>query len=89
MRGFFGAAGVSETLGLLELTPEETDAKRTLIASCREVVALCASDKFSGVGLHSFVAPDRVSTIFTDTAVAPQTVKAWRGLGVAVEQVEA
>lgn len=89
VRGFFGAAGVSATLGLLELALEETDTKRNLIASCREVVALCASDKFSGVGLHSFAAPERISTIFTDDGVPSATVSAWRALGVDVEQTAA
>jgi DeoR/GlpR family transcriptional regulator of sugar metabolism len=83
--GFFGATGVSETLGLLELAPEEAEAKRNLIASCRDVVALCGSDKFGGVGLHSFAAPQAISTIVTDGRVSPEVVSQWRALGVEVE----
>jgi DeoR/GlpR family transcriptional regulator of sugar metabolism len=83
-RGFFGATGVSRTLGLLELAPDEADAKRNLVASCREVVALCTPDKFNGVGLHSFVPPERISTIVTGTGAASEVVSAWRALGVSV-----
>lgn len=87
--GFFGASGLSETLGLLELTPEEAEAKRNLIGSCREVIALCSSEKFNGVGLHSFASPDLITAIITDDGMSATAATTWRALGIEVERVEA
>ncbi|MCP2032825.1 DeoR/GlpR family transcriptional regulator of sugar metabolism [Okibacterium sp. HSC-33S16] len=85
--GFFGASSVSRSLGLLELSSEEGEAKKVLARSCDSVVGLFTAAKATGFGLHPFAGPERISALYTDEAVGPEFAETWRGSGVDVHIV--
>lgn len=85
--GFFGASSVSRSLGLLELSTEECEAKRGLTRSCDSVVGLFTAAKATGFGLHAFVDPDHITALYTDDAVGPGFLEAWQGSGVEITVV--
>jgi DeoR family transcriptional regulator of aga operon len=86
--GFFGARGLSSERGLMELNPEEVRLKRELVASCETVVGLVDHTKWTRPGLQSFVGPDRVDTIITDTRAPGELVEEWRVQGTSIVFVE-
>src|SRR5690625_451742 len=84
---FLGAVGVSATGGLLELAIEESEAKRQLVDASDAIIAVFASTKIPGFGLHTFARPDQVSEIITDAAATPQFAADWNHLDVPVTRV--
>jgi DeoR/GlpR family transcriptional regulator of sugar metabolism len=87
-KGFFGLTGLSPEHGLLELVLEETEAKRALVGICEQVIALCAADKFGGLGLHSFVPAARVTAIYTDLDSGAEALAPWHAQGTAIHTVQ-
>lgn len=85
--GFFGVASVSRTLGLLELSTEESEFKKGLVRACDSVIGLFTSSKTQGFGLHPFVGPDRITALYTDDAVDPGFVAAWNDSSVEIVTV--
>lgn len=85
--GFFGVSSVSRTLGLLEISTEECEVKKALVRSCDSVVGLFTSSKTQGFGLHPFAGTDRITALYTDDAVEPGFVSAWKGSGVDIVTV--
>ncbi len=85
--GFFGAASVSRTLGLLELSTEECEVKKLLVRACDSVVGVFTSSKTQGFGLHPFADADHISALYTDDAVEPGFVSAWDGSNVTIVTV--
>jgi DeoR/GlpR family transcriptional regulator of sugar metabolism len=85
--GFFGASSVSRSLGLLELSTEEGEAKRTLARSCDAVVGLFTAAKATGFGIQAFATPSQITAMYTDEAVGPEFAAAWAGSGVDVHIV--
>jgi DeoR family transcriptional regulator of aga operon len=83
-RGFFGVRSLSPEAGLLELSPEETEAKRRLVSICGEVYGLFDSSKVGRFALHTFAEPHQVTGLVTDTGMAEEDVAAWRARGVGV-----
>lgn len=83
-KGFFGVVSVSTTLGLLDISAEEAQTKRYMAAACDKIYGLFDSSKIDGFGLHSFVEPSRLAGIFTDDALAPDTVTEWQGIDVPI-----
>jgi DeoR family transcriptional regulator of aga operon len=86
--GFFGARGLSSERGLMELNPEEVRLKRELVSSCKTVVGLADYTKWTRPGLQSFVGPDRVDTVITDTRAPAELVEEWRVRGTSIISVE-
>lgn len=86
--GFFGARGLSNELGLMELNPEEVRLKRELAESCETVVGLVDYTKWTRPGLQSFAGPDRIDIIITDTRAPGALVEEWRARGTSVISVE-
>lgn len=87
--GFFGVAGISTSLGLLDISSDEAQTKRAMATACDHVYALFDSSKFTGFGLHSFADPGDITAMVTDTDADPTTVRQWSDSGVDVTQVPA
>jgi DeoR/GlpR family transcriptional regulator of sugar metabolism len=85
--GFFGVSSVSRTLGMLELSTEECEVKKTLARACDRVVGLFTSSKTQGFGLHPFAEPDRITALYTDDQADATFVSAWDGSGVDIVTV--
>lgn len=85
--GFFGVTSLSRTSGLLEISHEEAETKRAIVRSCDSVVALFASSKIDGFGLHSFAAPSVISSLITDDGAHAGIVDEWASDDVTVERV--
>ncbi len=86
-KGFFGTATVSDTLGMLELSPEEAATKRALVASCDEIHVSFASSKIGRFGLTSYAGPSEVTRLYTDENASDAFVSTWERLGVGVVRV--
>lgn len=87
--GFFGVRALSPEHGLLELSLEEAQAKRSLAGLCRNTWALFDSSKVGRFALHAFADPGRVTGLITDEGFGDDVAQQWRGLGVQVERVPA
>lgn len=87
-RGFFGAHGITLAEGLTDVSADEADVKRPLVAMCREVVAVLDATKWGRAGVASFAEISQLHTIITDTHAPADLVAAMRGAGVQVVQVE-
>ncbi len=86
-KGFFGAHGVSLEEGLTDVSAEEAEIKRPLVAMCREVVAVFDATKWGRVGLASFADVSQIARIITDTYAPAELVAQIRQAGVDVIQV--
>ncbi|MEO6826955.1 MAG: DeoR/GlpR family DNA-binding transcription regulator [Microbacteriaceae bacterium] len=87
-KGFFGVAMLSEHLGMLELSSEEAETKKSLIRACDAVYGIFTSSKTGGFGLHPFAAPAEITELFTDEHADDAFVAAWACVGVPVTRVE-
>ncbi|MBC7723166.1 MAG: DeoR/GlpR transcriptional regulator [Burkholderiaceae bacterium] len=86
-KGFFGVATLSTRLGLLELSSEEAETKRSLLNACDAVYVTLASSKIGSFGLHSFAEGNQVTGIFTDERADDSFLRDWAALGVPVTRV--
>ncbi|WP_314174268.1 DeoR/GlpR family DNA-binding transcription regulator [Streptomyces winkii] len=85
-RGFFGLRSLSPELGLLELSAEETEAKRVLVSICDEVYGLFDSGKVGRFALHTFAPSDRITALVTEGGAPDELVEQWRAVGVPVRR---
>jgi DeoR/GlpR family transcriptional regulator of sugar metabolism len=83
-KGFFGVVGVSTTLGLLDISAEEAQTKRSIAVACDQIYGMFDSSKVSGFGLHPFATPSELAGIFTDDEVSPEVVAEWESVRVPV-----
>jgi len=88
-KGFFGLAAISQELGLLGLSVEEAETKKSMVRACEEVYGLFISSKVQGFGLHPFASPKEITGLFTDDRVEPAFVNGWTAAGVRVDLVPA
>ena len=86
-RGFFGAHGITMAEGLTDVSVDEAEVKRPLVAMCREVIAVLDATKWGRAGIASFADISQVHTVITDVHAAADLVAAVRGAGVQVVQV--
>jgi DeoR/GlpR family transcriptional regulator of sugar metabolism len=86
-KGFFGVAAISQELGLLGLSVEEAETKKSMVRACEEVYGLFISSKVQGFGLHPFASPKEINGLFTDELVEPEFVNGWTAAGVRVDLV--
>lgn len=86
-KGFFGAHGISLEEGLTDVSAEEAEIKRPLVAMCREVVAVFDATKWGRIGLASFADVSQIARIITDTYAPAELVAQIRQAGVDVIQV--
>ncbi len=86
-RGFFGAHGITLAEGLTDVSADEADVKRPLVAMCRQVVAVLDATKWGRAGIASFAEVSQIHTIITDNRAPADLVAAVRAVGVQVVQV--
>jgi DeoR family transcriptional regulator of aga operon/DeoR family fructose operon transcriptional repressor len=83
-KGFFGAHGITLAEGLTDVSAEEAEMKRPLVAMCRQVIAVVDATKWGRLGLASFAGLEEVHTIVTDSHAPADLVAAVRDAGVEV-----
>jgi DeoR/GlpR family transcriptional regulator of sugar metabolism len=88
-KGFFGLVGLSATHGLMDISGDEARTKWFMTQACDEVYGLFDASKVNGFGLHSFVAIESITGLFTDSTVSQDFVTEWKRLGVPVTTVVA
>jgi DeoR family transcriptional regulator of aga operon len=88
-KGFLGARGLSLHRGLMDLNPEEVRIKHEMADACERVIGIFDCTKWHKTALLSFVPPDRVNAIVTDSSAPTDEVAAWRAHGVEVITVDA
>jgi len=82
--GFFGAHGISLAEGLTDVSADEAEVKRPLVAMCRQVVAVLDATKWGRVGLASFAHLEQVDCIISDVHAPADLVAHMRELGIKV-----
>jgi DeoR/GlpR family transcriptional regulator of sugar metabolism len=83
-KGFLGARGLSLDRGLMDLNPDEVRIKQEMADACEQVYGILDGTKWHRSALLSFVAPDRLAGIVTDSSAPPDEVEAWRAAGIHV-----
>ncbi len=83
-KGFFGAHGLSLPEGLTDVSPDEAEVKRHLVAMCRQNIVVLDATKWGQVGIASFARPDQVNTVITDAHAPPELVEQVQALGIEV-----
>jgi len=86
-KGFFGIATLSTQLGLLELSVEEANSKKSLVSACDQVIVTFQSSKIGRFGLHSWATAADVDAFYTDERASDEFVDAWTALGTPVVRV--
>jgi DeoR/GlpR family transcriptional regulator of sugar metabolism len=89
-KGFFGARGLRHDEGLSELNPEEARTKRELAARCDQVIGIADSTKWGRSALRSFVPPEQLDVVVTDSGSPADAIDALRrdyGVDVITVQV--
>ncbi|HMQ53925.1 MAG TPA: DeoR/GlpR family DNA-binding transcription regulator [Anaerolineae bacterium] len=83
-KGFFGAHGLSVAEGLTDVSAEDAEFKRQIVAMCRQKVALLDATKWGRVGLAAFAAVTDFDAVLTDTAAPAELVQQVQNLNVDV-----
>jgi DeoR/GlpR family transcriptional regulator of sugar metabolism len=83
-KGFFGAHGISLSEGLTDVSDDEAEVKRPLVAACRQVIAVLDATKWGQVGLASFARLEQIQRVITDRHAPPDLVEQVRSLGIEV-----
>jgi DeoR/GlpR family transcriptional regulator of sugar metabolism len=83
-KGFFGAHGISLAEGLTDVSADEAEVKRPLVAMCRQVVAVLDATKWGRVGLASFAHLEQVDCIISDVHAPADLVAHMRELEIKV-----
>jgi DeoR/GlpR family transcriptional regulator of sugar metabolism len=84
--GFFGAHGLSFPEGLTDISADEAEIKRGVVAMCRQVVALIDATKWGRVGPASFASPNQINTVITDRTTDASLIEKARRFGMRVIQ---
>lgn len=77
-KGFFGARGLRHDYGLSELNPDEARTKRELASRCDQVIGIADRTKWGRSALRSFVAPEQLDMVVTDSGAPADAVEALR-----------
>ncbi len=83
-KGFFGAHGISLPEGLTDVSADEAEVKRALVAMCRQTIAVLDATKWGRVGLASFAQPEEISSIITDVHAPVDLIEQVRSAGIEV-----
>jgi DeoR/GlpR family transcriptional regulator of sugar metabolism len=83
-KGFFGAHGISLPEGLTDVSADEAEVKRPLVAMCRQVIAVLDATKWGQVGLASFARLEQIKSVITDLHAPADLVEQVRSSGVEV-----
>lgn len=87
-KGFLGAHALSPERGMLDLSSEEAQAKRYLMATCRTVHGLVDSSKLEAFSLHTAVPSAALTAVWTDGEADPVAVAGLRAAGIPVHLVD-
>ena len=87
-KAFLGAVGLALDVGLTDVTEEEAEIKRAMIASSRQVIAVVDHTKWDRVGLATFCPLEQLSMVISDTRAPRQLVEALRARGIEVVLVD-
>jgi DeoR/GlpR family transcriptional regulator of sugar metabolism len=83
-KGFFGAHGISLAEGLTDVSADEAEIKRPLVAMCRQVIAVLDATKWGRAGLASFASLSDLHAVITDRHAPADLVAEVRARGVQV-----
>src|SRR4051812_39088115 len=83
-KGFLGARGLSLERGLMDLNPDEVRIKHEMAEACEQVYGILDGTKWHRSALLSFVAPDDLTGIVTDSSAPEDEIAAWRSRDVDV-----
>jgi DeoR/GlpR family transcriptional regulator of sugar metabolism len=72
----------------MDLNPDEVRIKQEMADACERVVCIADGTKWQRSALLSFVPPDGVHGIVTDTSAPEDQIEAWRARGVEVAVAE-
>ncbi len=86
-KAFFGAAGFTDTEGLSDLHIGFVEQKKIIAQKARMNIGLIDSSKWGLVSLGSFVRPEDIDLIISDTDVPAEDVERTRSLGIEVRLV--
>jgi len=86
-KGFFGAHGISLAEGLTDVSADEAEVKRPLVAMCRQAIAVLDATKWGRAGVASFASLEQVSTVITDAHAPADLVAQVRARGIEVTVV--
>jgi DeoR/GlpR family transcriptional regulator of sugar metabolism len=82
--GFFGAHGITVAEGLTDVSADEAELKRPLVAMCRQVIAVLDATKWGRVGVASFATLAQIHKIITDAHAPAYLVEQVRAANVEV-----
>lgn len=88
-KAFVGAAGFTIESGLSDVTDEEAQIKRSMIAAAREVIAVVDSTKWERAAFATFCPIDKVDVVLTDERAPAPMLAGLRQRGIDVRLVEA
>lgn len=83
-KGFFGAHGLNLPEGLTDVSADEAEVKRRLVAMCRQTIAVLDATKWGRVGLASFAQPEEIDTVITDAHAPADLVEQIRAASIEV-----
>jgi DeoR family transcriptional regulator of aga operon len=83
-KGFFGAHGLSLPEGLTDVSAEEAEVKRQMVAMCRQNIVVLDATKWGRVGLASFAQTEDIDTIITDVDAPAELLAQVSDLGIQV-----
>jgi DeoR/GlpR family transcriptional regulator of sugar metabolism len=86
-RGFFGAYGLSLSVGLTDVTATEAEVKRPLVAMCRQVVVVLDGTKWGREGAAPYANLEDVDVVITDQNAPADMVHQVRDMGIKVKLV--
>ena len=86
-RGFFGAYGLSLSVGLTDVTATEAAVKRPLVAMCRQVVVVLDGMKWGREGAASYAELKSVDVVISDIAAPADMVESIKLMGIQVNLV--
>ncbi len=85
--GFFSARGLSLDAGLTDISPEQAEIKKALLARCMTAVALIDSSKWGQILPYTYAPTKKMSRIITTNHAPAEMIAQVRAVGVAVDVV--
>jgi DeoR/GlpR family transcriptional regulator of sugar metabolism len=85
--GFFSARGLSLDAGLSDISPEQAEIKRAMLARCLKAAALIDSSKWGQVLPYTYASVQQMSRIITTEHAPEEMVAELRAAGVIVDVI--
>jgi DeoR/GlpR family transcriptional regulator of sugar metabolism len=85
--GFFGARGLSPEAGATEISQEEAEMKRAIIARCIAPVLVVDGSKWGQIAPYTFMETDAITHIITTDNAPLQAFEPFRARGAIVDMV--